>query len=77
MTDMPKIGDRGTIVGRHPWAGSKGEVVRVETIRIMPSKGPLPVVRLERDDAMDGHEAFIFSASEWQAESTKKGRKIK
>ena len=52
-----KLGDRVKLAGDHPWAGSSGEVV-ADAVPVGMSGTPMFRVRLERDDAMDGHECF-------------------
>lgn len=67
------IGQRGRIVGNHPWAGHSGEIVRVaNTIA-----GPGLVVRLDpKHDVPEGHECFVFSGDLWQTERAKSGLRI-
>lgn len=56
----PTIGTKVKIIGNHPHSGKRGEVVRHEEFL-----GRLTcVVRLNREDALNGHEAGIFSPKE-------------
>ena len=64
------VGQRGRLVGAHPWAGHSGEIVRVaQTIA-----GPAVVVRIDPGhDVPEGHEVFVFHGRLWQPEGPKKG----
>lgn len=64
------IGNRGRIVGDHPWAGHSGEIVRVaNTIA-----GPGVVVRLDPGhDVPGGHECYVFHGHLWQPETARRG----
>lgn len=58
----PPIGTRVRLVAPHPWAGSVGVVSKHEA---WMGKATLRV-RLERDDAMDGHEAGVTGRHDFE-----------
>ena len=67
------VGQRGRIVGDHPWAGHSGEIVRVATT----IAGPGVVVRLDPGhDVPHEHECYVFHGRLWQPERPKKGPRI-
>jgi len=54
------VGDKVLIRGGHVWAGNRGRCVRFDTTPF----GVRPVIRLERRDAMDGHEVFLVRTTD-------------
>lgn len=64
LAETDIIGQRGLIIGDHPWKGCVGEIVRVERTIV----GYGAVVRLDdRDDVPYGQEAMIFEPKkEWK-----------
>lgn len=60
LTQEDVIGQRGLIVGDHPWAGNVGDIVRVERTLV----GWGVVVRLnDKPDVPYGQECFVFDAA--------------
>lgn len=57
------IGQRGTIVGDHPWAGHHGTIVRGELTIV----GYGVVVKLDDShDSPHGEECFVFHGKLWR-----------
>lgn len=67
------IGQRGTIVGDHPWAGHHGTIVRGELTIV----GYGVVVKLDDShDSPHGDECFVFSGKLWRPDKPKGGPRI-
>jgi hypothetical protein len=58
MTDaLPHVGQRVVLADPHPWAGYRGWVIRVESIRGRPAR----VVRLDT-----GHHVGLLEPDQWR-----------
>lgn len=55
-----RVGEKVRLLGDHPWSGNVGRVIKQATFRGKPSY----VVSLIRNDAYDGHEVGVTSASD-------------
>jgi hypothetical protein len=68
------IGQRGRLVGAHPWAGHSGEIVRIEETLV----GFGVVVRIDPgNDVPPGQEAFVFDCwLHWRPEGPIVGKPL-
>lgn len=66
MEKLPAIGTRVRLKHPHPWAGKRCRVVRHELTVI----GKGAVVRIDANDAIDGHECFVFHGGQYTQDTT-------
>jgi hypothetical protein len=52
QTPQSLVGQHVYIIGEHPWAGERGEIIGWDAGMLLFK------VRIECDDAMNGHECF-------------------
>lgn len=68
------VGNRGTIVGDHPWSGHSGEIVRVDSTMV----GWGVVVRLDAGhDVHQDQECFVFDGRKHWRPDRKKAVRIR